>query len=96
MISVAEALAKIFALLKPLDTEIAPLREAAGRVLARPVVAERDQPPFDASVMDGYGLTDAMPTPGAEYKVVGEAAAGHAFARRIRTGEAVRIFTGAP
>ena len=96
MISVAEALAQIFALLKPIDTEVVPLRQAAGRVLAQPIVAKRDQPPFDASVMDGYGISDAAPSPGAEYAVIGEAAAGHVFDGRISTGEAVRIFTGAP
>ncbi|MGI9393823.1 MAG: molybdopterin molybdotransferase MoeA [Boseongicola sp.] len=96
MISVTEALAQIFALLKSLETEIVPLREAAGRVLAKSVVAERDQPPFNASVMDGYGVSDAAPAPGDEFNVVGESAAGHAFGRSISTGEAVRIFTGAP
>ena len=95
MISVAEALARIFALLKPLDTEVVPLREAAGRVLAQAIIAKRDQPPFDASVMDGYGISDTAPEVGARFTVVGEAAAGHAFDGHINPGEAVRIFTGA-
>lgn len=96
MISVTEALDNIFALLKPLETEVVPLHQAAGRVLAKPVIAMRAQPPFDASVMDGYGVPDATAEIGARYKVVGEAAAGHAFDPRINPGEAVRIFTGAP
>jgi len=95
VISVAEALARIFALLKPLDTEVVPLREAAGRVLAQAIIAKRDQPPFDASVMDGYGISDTAPEVGARFTVVGEAAAGHAFDGHINPGEAVRIFTGA-
>jgi molybdopterin molybdotransferase len=96
VISVTTALNEIFALLLPLDTETVSLHHAAGRVLAKPVTAARDQPPFDASVMDGYGIPDATPEAGARYQIVGEAAAGHAFDRRINSGEAVRIFTGAP
>ena len=34
--------------------------------------------------------------PGQRYRVTGEAAAGHMFAGHVGTGEAVRIFTGAP
>ncbi len=96
MISVDEALAKVFSLLTPLETEVVPLRAAAGRVLAKPAIATRDQPPFDASVMDGYGIPDTAPEPGARYRIIGEAAAGHAFDGRIDPGEAIRIFTGAP
>ncbi|MEK6217032.1 MAG: molybdopterin molybdotransferase MoeA [Boseongicola sp.] len=96
MISVTSALDKIFALLRPLETETVSLHKAAGRVLAKTVIAARDQPPFDASVMDGYGIPDAIPEVGARYQIVGEAAAGHAFDRRINPGETVRIFTGAP
>ncbi|MEM9349481.1 MAG: molybdopterin molybdenumtransferase MoeA, partial [Pseudomonadota bacterium] len=47
MISVDEALDSLFALVSPLETETVALREAAGRVLAAPVVAQRAQPPFD-------------------------------------------------
>ena len=36
-----------------------PLAEAAGRVLAEPLVALRTQPPFDASAMDGYAVRAA-------------------------------------
>ena len=96
MISVAEALAQILALGAPLPTERIPLRSAAGRVLAAPVVASRDQPPFDASAMDGYAIRDADHQAGARLTVVGEAGAGHAFAGEVGAGQAVRIFTGAP
>lgn len=96
MISVDEALSNIFALCAPLSEENTPLIDAAGRVLARPVAANRDQPPFAASAMDGYAVSDAQPVPGARYRVIGEAAAGHRFAGSVGPGEAVRIFTGAP
>ncbi|MFV0490253.1 MAG: gephyrin-like molybdotransferase Glp [Pseudorhodobacter sp.] len=95
MISVEEALEKVFALASPLPVEDIPLAEAAGRVLAQPVAARRDQPPFDASAMDGYAVVgDAAP--GTRFRVTGISSAGHGFDGRIAAGEAVRIFTGAP
>lgn len=95
MISVEEALAKCFALTRPLEAETVSLRHAAGRVLARPVAATRDQPPFPASAMDGYAL-QGDPSPGDSFTVIGEAGAGHAWTGTIAPGQAVRIFTGAP
>ena len=95
MIPVEEALARIFALCAPLSHETVPLARAAGRVLARPVTAARDQPPFAASAMDGYAVAGPVSS-GQSFRVIGEAGAGHAFAGRIGPGEALRIFTGAP
>jgi molybdopterin molybdotransferase len=96
MISVEEALAQLFALTKVMEVEDIPLRAASGRVLARDVTAQRTQPPFAASSMDGYALRRAEVEPDAMLKVVGESAAGHRFAGTIRAGQCVRIFTGAP
>ena len=56
MISVTEALSHLFALARPLASERVPLAEAHGRVLAQPVQALRDHPPFSAAAMDGYAL----------------------------------------
>ncbi len=96
MISVEQALAALLDLVEPLEVEHVPLRRAAGRVLARNVIAARTQPPFAASSMDGYALRRAEVEPDAMFKVVGEAAAGHRFEGTLRAGQAVRIFTGAP
>ena len=96
MISVDAALTRIFALTTPLDFETVALAEAAGRVLAKPVSASRDQPPFAASAMDGYALRAAEVAPGANFTVIGTAAAGHGFAGVLGAGQAARIFTGAP
>ncbi|ABG32717.1 molybdopterin molybdenumtransferase MoeA [Roseobacter denitrificans] len=96
MISVAEALAQLFALVEEVDSEIVPLRNAAGRVLARDAVAARTQPPFAASAMDGYALRASEVEPDAMFKVIGEAAAGHAFDGPVGPGQCTRIFTGAP
>ena len=65
MISVSEALESLTALVEPGPEEVVPLHLAAGRVLARPVEAARDQPPFSASAMDGYAVQTAGLAPGA-------------------------------
>ncbi len=96
MITVDDALAELFALVAPLASEEVPLRAAVGRVLARQVTARRTQPAFDASSMDGYAVRAAEVEPDAMFKIIGEAAAGHAFSGRVGPGQAVRIFTGAP
>ncbi len=96
MISVAEALDRVLALVGTLETEQVSIFEADGRVLAAPVRARRSQPPFDASSMDGYAVHDGDAKPGATLTVIGEAAAGGAFEGPVGGGEAVRIFTGAP
>ena len=77
----------------PLGIEAVSLAEAAGRFLAEPISARRDQPPFAASAMDGWAMRGAD-TPGA-LRIVGESAAGHGYQGSVGAGEAVRIFTGA-
>ncbi len=96
MISVAEALEALFALVAPLPAETVPLTAANGRVLAAPVSATRNQPPFAASAMDGYAVQAATVRSGQSYTVVGEAAAGHGWDGQVAPDQAVRIFTGAP
>ena len=97
MISVAEALARVLAAARPVETEEIGLAQAFGRTLAAPVAASRTQPPFVNSAMDGYALRarDAA-KPGARLRVIGESAAGRSFAGEVGEGEAARIFTGAP
>ncbi len=74
--------------------EFSPLSEAAGRVLARDIVADRPYPPLPRSVRDGYAVR-ASDFPGT-VRVVGEVAAGQRFHRVLESGEAVEIMTGAP
>ena len=96
MISVSEALNHLFALAQPLEAETVPLTQANGRVLAKPVAARRDQPPFSALAMDGYAVINTEVAPGAQFTVIGDSAAGHGFDGTISAGQATRIFTGAP
>ena len=94
MIPVEDALARLLSLAPTLDCEEVPLHQANGRVLAQSVKAQRDQPPFAASAMDGYAVCDA--SVGESLTVIAESAAGHGFDGTVLPGQAVRIFTGAP
>ncbi len=96
MISVDQALEQLFSLVSPIGAETVPLTQAVGRVLAADAIASRDQPPFAASAMDGYAVPGDEVAVGAEFDVIGEAAAGHGFDGACGPGQAIRIFTGAP
>ena len=70
------------------------LADAAGRVLAEDVAADRDSPAVARSVRDGYAVR-AIDLPG-ELEVIGEVRAGERFAGAVGPGQAVEIMTGAP
>jgi molybdopterin molybdotransferase len=92
-LSVEDARARMLAAIPPLRSEIVALEAAPGRTLALPITAARDQPPFDASAMDGWAIA-AGAAPGV-FAIVGESAAGNRFGGAVAAGQAVRIFTGA-
>jgi molybdopterin molybdotransferase len=97
MISVDDALSRIFALLPAEPTaETLSLTEAAGRVLAAPLTAGHNQPPFDASAMDGYAVRSADVASGHPQRLIGTSQAGQRFSGMMTAGQCVRIFTGAP
>jgi molybdopterin molybdotransferase len=91
-LSVEDARARMLAQAVRLGTERVDLDAARGRTLAEAVTALRDQPPFDASAMDGWALSGT----GTEFAIVGESAAGRSYPHPLAFGQAVRIFTGAP
>jgi molybdopterin molybdotransferase len=69
---------------------------ALGRILAENVVADRNYPPFDRSIRDGFAARAAdMAQPGARLKLAGESRAGVAFGGAVEPGQCVRILTGA-
>jgi molybdopterin molybdotransferase len=99
LLGVDAALALIEARIVPVvEEESVPLADAAGRILARDVVAHMDVPPYANSAVDGYALAHADLSPDREtvLPVAGRAAAGHPLGRPAARGEAIRIFTGAP
>ncbi|MFZ5667871.1 MAG: gephyrin-like molybdotransferase Glp [Pseudomonadota bacterium] len=95
-LAIEEARARMLARVPAPAVEVVPLAMADGRTLAEDIVAVRDQPPFEASAMDGWAVRAADAGTLAELRIVGESAAGRGHARPLGPGEAVRIFTGAP
>jgi molybdopterin molybdotransferase len=80
------------------EIETVPLHAADGRVIARDVVAPIDLPPFDNSAVDGYAVrhADLDGKIDTRLMVAERVTAGHAAARALAAGAAIRIFTGAP
>ncbi len=97
VLSVSEAQKRILAGAVETDSELVSLEDAFGRIIAEPLIAKLTQPPFSASAMDGYAVigSDVLKTP-VPLRVIGESAAGHGFSGTVESGQAVRIFTGAP
>lgn len=101
MISVEEALERVQVRVAALGDERVELLDALQRVLAEPVSADRDVPPWPNSSMDGYALRSAdtrqaTATGPARLRLAGRVAAGSIASRPLGPGEAFRIFTGAP
>jgi molybdopterin molybdotransferase len=72
------------------------LLQAAGRVLAEPVVADRDFPPFPRATRDGFAVrADDLASGKTLLRVVGQVRAGDSYDLPVASGEAVEIMTGA-
>jgi molybdopterin molybdotransferase len=80
------------------NVETLPLLQAAHRVLAEPITADRDLPPFPRSTRDGYAVRSAdIATLPAKLSLIGEIKAGPTGnPRPIGPGESYSIMTGAP
>jgi molybdopterin molybdotransferase len=96
MVTFQEALELVFAQARSFGTEEVPLHEAFGRVLAGPVRADRDYPPFPRATMDGYALRYADLQRGVRrFRIVETVLAGSKATGRISGGECYKIMTGA-
>lgn len=101
LMPVAEARARLNGFVQPVrETETVPLRQALGRVLARPVHTAIPLPPFDNASMDGFAVRaedtqGAAPDHPVTLQVIGDAQAGKPFRGQVGPGQAVRINTGA-
>jgi molybdopterin molybdotransferase len=94
LLGVEEAQARLLALARPRSHEEVSLVEAAGRWLTKDIIALRDQPSADLSAMDGYAIAFAdLPGP---WRIGSTSAAGGSMPPPLQSGEAARIFTGAP
>ena len=84
----------------PGEVEKVDLLAASGRVLAEPILADRDFPPFPRATRDGYAVraADVAQVP-ARLELVGEVRAGdwpEPASCNVGVGQAVSIMTGAP
>ncbi|MBI1338443.1 MAG: molybdopterin molybdenumtransferase MoeA [Phycisphaera sp.] len=94
-----EALARVLARVERLSPARVGLNDALGCVLSADVVADRDQPPFDRSAMDGFALRSGDWEAGATWRIAGDIAAGAqptGFTGELPKGCTARIATGAP
>jgi molybdopterin molybdotransferase len=78
-------------------TQTLPLDQVGGRILAEDVLADRDYPPFDRSIRDGFAVrsADVSAVP-VTLECRGEVRAGECFPNAVGPGECVEIMTGAP
>lgn len=101
MLSVQEAKERILSHFAPLETEFVALEQAAGCVLAKPLQASFDLPPFDNSSVDGFAvragdLAGASRETPVTLPVVGDVPAGTYPSFELGPGQAARVMTGAP
>ncbi len=101
MIKVSEARKIILENVDLLGKEIIGLDECLFRILAEPVYARRDVPPWDNSAMDGFALTAEVTEKASDgtpvsLPIVRTIRAGDLAGPPIQISEAVRIMTGAP
>jgi molybdopterin molybdotransferase len=95
--SYEEALCAALSVVKPVcNTENTPLSLAVGRTLTEDIFADRDQPPFDRSTMDGYAVKASEVTRGTSMQVIGDVASGISFEGGHQQDSCVAIATGAP
>jgi molybdopterin molybdotransferase len=79
------------------DSESLPLLTALSRVLAEPIVADRDQPPFPRSARDGFACRTADLGDGSPLKIIGQLRAGEIWkGEPLAPGQTIEIMTGAP
>src|SRR5271165_3630222 len=77
-------------------TETIPLSEALHRILAQDIVSDRDYPPFDRSIRDGFAVRAADTHPGTQLICIGELKAGDPPTTSVAPGTCIQIMTGAP
>ena len=96
-LTVTDAQACILEAVKTLGVESVGIERCLGRVLAADILANRDQPPYDVSAMDGFALRSSDLAHGAAtLEIVEDIRAGEMPTKTLATGQCARIMTGAP
>lgn len=92
MIEPSEALEMVLAHTPRGRVESAPIAEALGLTAAQEVRADRDYPPFDRAMMDGFAVR--LADEGREVAVAGEVTAGKSWVGQLQDAHCVAITTG--
>lgn len=96
LIPYEQALSLMLKSIKPIDQiERVKVGEASNSILARDIVSPINVPPHNNSAMDGYAYSQASLEQGSTLTLVGKSFAGAPFAETVKTGECIRIMTGA-
>ncbi|HCR30899.1 MAG TPA: molybdopterin molybdenumtransferase MoeA [Opitutae bacterium] len=97
VITVEEAQTLIQENVTPMARETVSIESCLNRVLAEPLLADRDLPPFNRSTFDGFAIasTDASSGTGA-FSIVGVGFAGEPKLELRNPGDCIEIMTGAP
>jgi len=100
LISISEALELLDKHIPLPQVETVDLLEAMGRIVAEPIEATVDSPPYSNSAMDGFAVRwSELETLSGDHPVTlrirGESQAGDPFHGELTSGEAIRISTGA-
>ena len=91
----ALVISRLHAIFSEPHTESVALAGALGRVLARDILADRDYPPFDRAIRDGYAVRSADTRSSATLRCVGELKAGDTPTVSVAPGTCIQIMTGA-
>ncbi len=97
-LSVEEALRRILDAATPLPAVDLDAADALGGILAEPVHADLDSPPFDKALVDGFAVrsTDLTGAGAVTLQITSEVLAGQWPATPVQPGSCASIMTGAP
>ncbi len=96
-LNVGEALSRILkSIVCSKNTELVPLKESYGRVLAKDIKSNKNIPNYKNSAMDGYAVHMDDKNRNNEYtfRCVGESFAGRPYNKNVKINEAVKVMTG--
>jgi molybdopterin molybdotransferase len=101
MLELEQAVEKILVAIPAPKSEMVPLTDAYGRIVAEKILAATDLPPFDNSAVDGYAVraqdvASATAQNPVTLQLIGRVAAGEQFTGQLSAGQCIRIFTGSP
>ena len=99
LVSLDEAQQIVLGKVRPLPTQLVPLKDGGGRVLAQAMRASTDEPSTTQAAMDGYAVRSAdvesaSPEGNLFLKVVGSLGPGQRSEHRLKRGETLRVMTG--